>query len=93
MAPRNILLLEPPYPNKYPPLGLMKLASHHRQHDNVLFLKNEDPRALSREWHRVYVTTLFTFEWARTAATGAHAHQRRNGRGRRPDGTNPVLTP
>ena len=69
MAPRNILLLEPPYPNKYPPLGLMKLASHHRQHDNVLFLKSEDPRVLTREWHRVYVTTLFTFEWARTAKT------------------------
>ena len=69
MASRNILLLEPPYPNKYPPLGLMKLASHHRQHDNVLFLKSEDPRVLTREWHRIYVTTLFTFEWARTAKT------------------------
>ena len=37
---RNVLLLEPNYKNKYPPIGLMKLASYHRQiGDHVTFYK------------------------------------------------------
>lgn len=72
MGPRNILLIEPPYPNKYPPLGLMKIAAHHGPEgtgDNVLFIKGEDPAVFHQEWHRVYVSTLFSFEWERTART------------------------
>ncbi|MCD7972447.1 MAG: hypothetical protein LUG18_07240 [Candidatus Azobacteroides sp.] len=37
---RNILLLEPNYANKYPPIGLMKIATYHkRMGDNVVFYK------------------------------------------------------
>ncbi len=37
---RNVLLIEPPYKNKYPPMGLMKLASYFRGcNDNVRFFK------------------------------------------------------
>ncbi len=71
MTARNVLLIEPGYPNKYPPLGLMKLAAYHGthgRHDNVTFMKGEDAAALSNAWDRVYVTTLFTFEWKRTAS-------------------------
>ena len=71
MFPRDILLIEPGYPNKYPPLGLMKLAAYHGAHgrgDRVTFIKGEDKEALNRAWDRVYVTTLFTFEWKRTAS-------------------------
>ena len=64
--PYDILLLEPGYQNKYPPLGLMKISSYHRaKGDNVLFAKGIKPELLKKKWDRVYVTTLFSFEYAR----------------------------
>lgn len=71
MRPTNrVLLLEPNYPNKYPPLGLMKLATYHkRRGDLVRFVKGSGVNTLLESpWDRVYVTTLFSFEWNRTAA-------------------------
>jgi hypothetical protein len=39
---RDILLIEPNYKNKYPPIGLMKLATYHRRlGDNVRFFKGD----------------------------------------------------
>lgn len=67
MANKNILLIEPGYKNKYPPLGLMKIAAYHGPHgkrDNVKFVKGETDRSvLEQAWDRIYVTTLFSFEW------------------------------
>jgi hypothetical protein len=67
MANKNILLIEPGYRNKFPPLGLMKIASYHGQYgkrDNVKFIKGESDRSILKvNWDRIYVTTLFTFEW------------------------------
>jgi len=71
MTRQNILLVEPGYPNKYPPLGLMKIAAYHGPRgrgDNVLFVKGHAPEVFDQVWDRVYVTTLFSFEWKRTAA-------------------------
>ena len=71
MTTRNILLVEPGYPNKYPPLGLMKIAAYHGANgrgDNVLFVKGDKLEVLDQVWDRVYVTTLFSFEWKRTSA-------------------------
>lgn len=62
----NILLIEPAYKCKQPPLGLMKISFFHKNilHDYVRFTKGKLPDALSEaKWDRVYVTTLFTFEW------------------------------
>lgn len=64
----NILLIEPGYRNKYPPLGLMKIAQYHGpqgKRDNVRFIKGEDRSVIGMAWDRVYVTTLFSFEWQR----------------------------
>ena len=69
MANKNILLVEPGYRNKYPPLGLMKIAQYHGPNgkkDNVRFVKGEDPSTYQTAWDRVYITTLFSFEWERT---------------------------
>lgn len=39
---RSILLIEPNYTNKYPPLGLMKLSAYHKQlGDKVFFYKGD----------------------------------------------------
>ena len=66
MANKNILLIEPSYNNKYPPLGLMKIASYHGpdgKKDNITFIKGEDKSVLNKAWDRIYITTLFSFEW------------------------------
>lgn len=65
----EILLIEPNYKNKYPPLGLMKIAYFHKyiHHDYVRFAKGRLPVEFNeKKWDRVYVTTLFTFEWEET---------------------------
>ena len=66
---KKILLIEPNYKNKYPPLGLMKIAAFHKEilGDYVRFTKGKLPSAFENtKWDHVYVTTLFTFEWAST---------------------------
>jgi len=96
----NILLLEPTYTAKFPPLGLMKIASYHKhcRGDFVWFSKGRPPAQVSEavhaklqkskyystrydieqlcqqanavlkqgDWDRVYITTLFTYEWQKT---------------------------
>jgi len=62
----NILLIEPDYKCKQPPLGLMKISYFHKNimHDYIRFTKGKLPKALAEtKWDHVYVTTLFTFEW------------------------------
>src|SRR6266571_7394300 len=46
----------------------MKIAQYHGprgKSDNVRFIKGEDYSVLDRAWDRVYVTTLFSFEYKR----------------------------
>lgn len=82
MADKNILLLEPGYKNKYPPLGLMKIAQYHGprgKKDRVTFMKGTDPSALFQAWDRIYVTTLFSFEFPKISETLDFALRAANG--------------
>ena len=82
MANKNILLIEPGYKNKYPPLGLMKIAQYHGprgKKDQVRFIKGQDRSVLSQAWDRIYVTTLFSFEYPKIAQTIDFALEVANG--------------
>jgi hypothetical protein len=82
MADKKILLIEPGYKNKYPPLGLMKIAQYHGsegKNDHVRFVKGEDQSVLSEAWDRIYVTTLFSFEYPRIASSIDYALRVANG--------------
>lgn len=66
----KILLVEPAYKNKYPPLGLMKIAAFHKQRgDEVTFVKGFYSEIREQKWDRIYIATLFTFYWNQTIKT------------------------
>src|SRR5579864_7490608 len=82
MANKKILLIEPGYKNKYPPLGLMKIAQYHGprgKKDVVKFIKGEDKSVLETAWDRIYVTSLFSFEYTRIARSIDFALDAANG--------------
>lgn len=69
----DVLLVEPRYKNKYPPLGLMKISAYHKDKgDNVIFVKGLKKRFKDQRWDRIYITTLFTFHWNTTINTIAY---------------------
>lgn len=66
----RILLVEPSYRNKYPPLGLMKISSYHKMKgDLVKFVKGKNLACKKELWDRIYISTLFTFYWDITVDT------------------------
>lgn len=67
---RRILLVEPNYKNKYPPMGLMKISRYHKMlGDQVKFVKGIDKNLEATLWDRIYVTSLFTFDFDITVET------------------------
>ena len=67
---KKILLVEPAYKTKYPPLGLMKISTYHKMiGDDVTFVKGCSTRARGEFWDRVYISTLFTYTWKETVKT------------------------
>lgn len=82
MPNKKILLIEPGYKNKYPPLGLMKIAQYHGplgKRDHVRFIKGIEKDVLQQAWDRIYVTTLFSFEYPKIAETLDFALEVANG--------------
>lgn len=107
----NILVIEPDYKCKYPPLGLMKISYYHKEirKDMVWFAKGKLPEQVEdsvieevqnnkyykdqygdnvvdhienindiikhKKWDRVYVCTLFTFEYEKTIEAIDYAKQ------------------
>lgn len=60
----RVLLVEPNYKNKYPPMGLMKISTYHKMlGDEVRFVKGFNSEVDEKVWDRIYVTTLFTFDF------------------------------
>lgn len=60
----RVLLVEPNYKNKYPPMGLMKISTYHKMlGDDVQFVKGFDHNVDKEVWDRIYITTLFTFDF------------------------------
>lgn len=62
----------------YPPIGLLKLATFHRQRgDEVKFVIGCDKMVFQQAglfsydilWDRIYITTLFTFNWKNVVKT------------------------
>lgn len=69
----RVLLVEPNYKNKYPPMGLMKISTYHKMlGDEVRFVKGFDPEVDKEVWDRIYVTTLFTFDFDTDVQTINH---------------------
>lgn len=58
----HILLVEPTYYTRYPPLGLLKLASYHNlRGDTVELVRGCQP--VNHIPDRIYITSLFTYAW------------------------------
>ena len=56
----NILMVEPSYLAKFPPLGLMKYSSWHKSKgDDVDFFKGMKPNR--KDYDIIYITTLFSW--------------------------------
>jgi len=68
--PKRVLLVEPAYKVKYPPLGLMKISTYHKSRDDeVVFYKGTSAAVRDQNWDIIYITTMFTFQWKRTIET------------------------
>src|SRR3990172_10333584 len=66
----GVLLVEPDYYTRYPPLGLLKLGALERQNGNAVELVRggvETPRP-----DRIFVTSLFSYSWRAVHAAVAY---------------------
>lgn len=60
----KVLLVEPNYKNKYPPIGLMKISTYLKSRGCfVEFHKGLLPEAEVVNYDKIFITTLFTFDF------------------------------
>lgn len=60
---RHILLVEPDYYTRYPPLGLLKLSAYHKNKGDTTELVRGTTGDVSEKPDMIYVTSLFTWAW------------------------------
>jgi pyruvate-formate lyase-activating enzyme len=58
----HVLLVEPDYYTRYPPLGLLKLSAYHKSRGDTTELVKGVGK-VCRKPNRIYVTSLFTWAW------------------------------
>lgn len=61
--PKHVLLIEPNYYTRYPPLGLLKLSSYHKNIGDTTELVRGTKMNVSQEPDIIYITSLFTWAW------------------------------
>jgi hypothetical protein len=67
----RVLLVEPDYKSKFPPLGLLKIGTYHKnQGDYVRFVREMIKDDFS--WDRIYITTMFSFHHDKVVKTIRH---------------------
>ena len=67
---KRVLLIEPEYKVRYPPLGLMKISTYHKMRgDEVTFYRGERAAVRDQNWDIIYIATLFTFTWKSALGT------------------------
>jgi hypothetical protein len=66
----RVLLVEPDYKSKFPPLGLLKIGTFHQDRgDEVVFVRGMNE---NQHWDRIYITTLFSFHHQKVINTILH---------------------
>jgi len=59
----RVLLVEPDYYTKFPPLGLLKISSYHKQQGDEILGLVKGKATPKGHIDRIYVTSLFTWAW------------------------------
>lgn len=63
---KKILLVEAPYNDKYPPLGLMKISTFHKLQGDIVTYVRGKVREERDYFSKIYISTRFSFHWKKT---------------------------